>query len=145
MVSAQAPGLVRFYKQTPSGNWTPIHQDRIEMLAPGGGASEGAPSAVSKPDTLITIDSNIALGVNDILLVTFESDAGITLDASDTIIRLPIATEQGSSALGNAQFQNPALTDQVISANLETVICGHKVTKAFRVSGRTFFDLQDSA
>ena len=144
MASAQEPGLVRIYKQTPSGDKVRILQQRVEALAPAGGAPDGAPASVATPEKLLTVNSNVVLNTDDILLVTFEPDAGGDgLDASDCIWNVPTVTPAGSNALGRAQFANPTFADITLVAT-EQVIAGYKVTEgSLRVAGKIFLDLQD--
>lgn len=144
MASAQEPGLVRVYKQTPAGHKTLILQQRVEQLAPAGGAPDGAPASVSTPEKLLGVNSPVTLVNDDILLVTFEPDTGGDgLDASDCIWSIPSVTPAGSIALGRAQFANPAFADITLVAN-EQVIAGYKVTQgSLRVAGKIFLDLQD--
>jgi len=144
MVSAQEPGLIRLYIQRPSGQKDFITQLRTESAAPAGGASEGAASAVSTPEKLITVNSKVS-GVNDdILLVTFEPDGADTLDATDCIWQIGVVTPAGSKILGRAQFQNPALSDQALVAGKEVTVAGYKITEgSLRVGGKQFIDFQD--
>lgn len=144
MASLQEAGLVRLYRQSPSGDKQQITQQRVEQLAPAGGAPDGAPASVATPEKLISINSNVVLQNDDILLVTFQPDiGGDGLDASDCIWSIPVVIPSGSSALGRAQFANPAFADMTLVAN-EQVIAGYKVTEgALRVSGKIFLDLQD--
>lgn len=83
MASAQEPGLVRLYKTSPNGNKTLILQNRVEQLAPAGGAADGAAASVSTPEKLLTINSPVVLRNDDILEVTVELDASDGLDASE--------------------------------------------------------------
>lgn len=144
MASVQENGLVRLYRLEPNGNKTLILQDRIETLAPAGGAPDGAGSSVSTPEKLVKIDSPVTLVNDDVLLVTFEPDAGGDgLDASDCIWRIPYVTPQGSKSLGRAQFANPTFADLTLVANEQT-IAGYKVVEGTaRLSGIIYLDLQD--
>lgn len=144
MTSGQEPGLVRLYRQSPNGDKVQITQQRVEALAPAGGAPDGAPASVATPEKLISINSPVTLVNDDILLVTFVPDTGGDgLDASDCIWNVPTVTPSGSSALGRAQFANPAFADMTLVAN-EQVIAGYKVTEgSLRLAGKIFLDLQD--
>jgi hypothetical protein len=144
MASVQEPGLVRIYRKKPAGDSTLITQQRVEQLAPAGGAPDGAPASVSTPEKLLTINSSVELKNDDILLVTFEPDTGGDgIDASDCIWSIPVVTPSGSQALGRAQFANPALADLTLIAN-EQVAAGYKVTEgSLRVAGKIFLDIQD--
>ena len=145
MVSAQVPSLVRIYKKSPSGGAVQVMQGRVEQLAPAGGASEGAASAVATPEKLITIDSPVIFQNDDIIQVTLDPDGAVTLDASDCVWSIPCLTSAGSITLGRAQFQSPALGDLVTVAN-EQVIAGYKVTEGqLRLSGKIFLDIQNNA
>ena len=53
MASLQEAGLVRIYKKTPAGNQLLILQQRVEQLAPAGGAPDGAPASVATPEKLL--------------------------------------------------------------------------------------------
>lgn len=144
MASAQEPGLVRVYKSEPAGNKTLVLQQRVEQLAPAGGAPDGAPASVSTPEKLLTVNSPVVFKNDDIILVTFEPDTGGDgLDASDCIWAIPVVTPSGSNAIGRAQFANPAFADITLVAN-EQVIAGYKVTEGqLRIAGKVFLDLQD--
>jgi hypothetical protein len=144
MASIQEPGLVRMYRQTPNGDKQKILQQRVEQLAPAGGAPDGAPASVSTPEKLIAVNSGVMLYNDDVLLVTFEPDtAGDGLDASDCIWSVPCVTPAGSITLGRAQFANPTFADVTTIAN-EQVIAGYKVTEGqLRLAGKIFLDLQD--
>jgi hypothetical protein len=142
--SVQEAGLVRIYRQTPDGNKTLLVQARVEDLAPAGGAPNGAGSSVSTPEKRVIVNSPVELVNDDILLITFESDAADTLDASDCIWSIPLVTPQGTKQLGRAQFANPTLGDQAMVASKEATIAGYKVTEGrARLSGRIYLDLQD--
>jgi len=144
MASLQEPGLVRIYAVKPSGDKVKILQQRIETLAPAGGAPDGAPASVSTPEKLITVNSPVVLQNDDTIQVTFEPDTGGDgLDASDCIWAIPTLTPSGSSAIGNAQFASPAFADITLVAT-EQVIAGYKVTEgSLRIAGKIFMDLQD--
>ena len=144
MASVQEPGLVRIYKRTPAGNQVLVLQQRVEQLAPAGGAPDGAPASVSTPEKLLTVNSNVVFSNDDVVLVTFEPDAGGDgLDASDCIWSIPTVTPAGSNAIGRAQFATPAFADMTLVAN-EQVVAGYKVTEgALRIAGKVFLDLQD--
>lgn len=144
MASIQEAGLVRIYRQEPNGNMTLIVQDRVETLAPAGGAPDGASASVSTPEKLVSVDSNVTFKNDDVLLVTFQPDAGGDgLDASDCIWRIPLVTPQGSKSLGRAQFANPTFADLTLVAN-EQAIAGYKVVEGIaRLSGKIFLDMQD--
>lgn len=144
MASLQEPGLVRIYRSEPNGNKTKIMQQRVEALAPAGGAPDGAPASVATPEKLISINSPVVMKNDDVVLITFEPDTGGDgLDASDCIWNIPTVTPTGSSALGRAQFANPAFEDMTLVAN-EQVIAGYKVTEGtLQLVGKIFLDLQD--
>jgi len=144
MASVQEPGLVRMYRMKPDGNKTQIFQERVEALAPAGGAPDGAPASVQTPEKWIAVNSNVVLVNDDILLVTFEPDTGGDgLDASDAIWRIPLVTPQGSKTLGRAQFANPTFADLTTVATEQT-LAGYKVVEGqVRLSGKIFLDVQD--
>jgi len=146
MVSAQVGGMIRSYKKKPSGEMTPIVQARVEDTAPAGGASEGAGSSVATPEKRIFVDSPVILVTNDILLATFEPDAGATLDATDCVWSIPLITNQGTKQLGRTQFTNPTLPDQVLSASVEATIAGYTITEqSAKLKGRIYLDIQNNA
>lgn len=144
MASAQEPGTVRAYRKTPSGNTTQIFQLDVSQTAPGGGAPDGARSSVVTPEKQISINSNVVLQNDDVLLITFEPDTGGDgLDASDCVWTVPAVTPQGSTTLNRASFSNPAFADVTLIAN-EQVIAGYKVTEgSLRLSGKLYMDFQD--
>lgn len=144
MASLQEPGLVRIYRQVPSGSKQQIFQMRVEQSAPAGGAPDGNPAVVSTPEKLLNVDSPIVFNNDDIVLVTFEPDGADSLDASDCIWSVPIVIPSGSSSLGRAQFANPTFADQALVASREVVIAGYKVTEGkLRISGKWYLDIQD--
>lgn len=147
MVSAQVPALIRMYAMDPTGNKRKIMQARVEDTAPAGGASDGAAASVATPEKRISVNSNVTLYNDWVLLVTAEPDAGATLDASDCIWSIPVTTPSGSNRLGRDQFQNSALGDQVLSANIEVPVAGYKVTEGSLSlgPGSIFLDLQNNA
>ena len=143
MASTQEPGLVRIYKKQPAGNAVQVLQQRVEQLAPAGGAPDGAPASVSTPEKLLSVNSNVVFNNDDVILVTFEPDSIDGLDASDCIWSIPVVTTSGSNALGRAQFANPAFANITLVANEQT-IAGYKVTEgALRIAGKIFLDMQD--
>ena len=144
MASTQEPGLIRVYKKTPAGNKVIVMQQRVEQLAPAGGAPDGAPASVSTPEKLITVNSPVNFQNDDVILVTFEPDTGGDgLDASDCIWSVPVVTPAGSQAIGRAQFATPAFADITLVANEQT-IAGYRVTEgALRIAGKVYLDLQD--
>lgn len=144
MASLQEPGLVRIYKSTPAGNKILVLQQRVEQLAPAGGAPDGAPASVSTPEKLITINSPVVYDNDDVVLVTFQPDTGGDgLDASDCIWSIPTVTPSGSNAIGRAQFANPTFADMTLVAN-EQVVAGYKVTEGkLRLAGKIYLDMQD--
>lgn len=144
MASAQEPGLVRIYKSSPAGNKVLVLQQRVEQLAPAGGAPDGAPASVSTPEKLLNVNSGVVFQNDDVILVTFAPDTGGDgLDASDCIWSIPTVTPSGSNAIGRAQFANPAFADMTLVANEQTV-AGYKVTEgSLRIAGKIFLDMQD--
>lgn len=144
MASVQEPALVRLYRAQPNGNKTQILQERVETLAPAGGAPDGAAASVATPEKRISINSNVVLQNDDILLVSAELDASDGLDASDCIWSIPLVTNQGSKTLGRAQFANPSFADITPAATTETFIAGYKIVEGqARLAGKIFLDLQD--
>lgn len=146
MASIQEPCLVRLYRVNPNGNKTLVMQERVETLAPAGGAPDGAPASVATPEKRLRVNSNVVLQNDDILQVTVELDSADGLDRDDAIWSIPLVTEQGSKTLGRAQFANPTYTDT--SANLpagqEVTIAGYKIVEGkARLSGIIYLDVQD--
>lgn len=144
MVSVQEPGLVRLYRKQPNGNKSLIAQARVEQLAPAGGAADGAAASVSTPEKLLTINSPVVLVNDDILEVTFEADAADGIDVSDSLWSIPLVTEQGSKALGRAQFANPTPADYTTVASVEMTVGGYRIVEGkARLSGKIYLDMQD--
>lgn len=145
MASLQEAGMVRAYRETPNGNRTIIFQDRIEALAPAGGAPDAAGASVSTPEKLKTVNSPVEMVNDDKLVITFEPDVGgDILDASDCIWMIPLQTQMGSKTLGVAQFAELALSDLTLIAN-EQDIAKYKVTEGkVIVAGKIYLDLQDN-
>lgn len=144
MASSQEPGLIRIYKSTPSGDKQKVLQQRVEQLAPGGGAPDGEPASVVTPEKMLTIQSGVTFNTDDVVLVTFQPDTGGDgIDASDCNWSIPTVTPSGSSALGRAQFQDPALSNITLIANEQT-IAGYKVTEGqLQLDGNIYLDIQD--
>ena len=146
MASVQEAGMVRLYRRSPNGNKTLIAQMRVEDSAPAGGAPDAAGASVATPEKRFTINSPVELVNDDILEVTFESDAGDTLDASDCVWSIPLVTSSGTKTLGRANFANPTLGDDAMVANTEAVIAGYKVVEGrARVAGKIYLDIQDDS
>jgi len=144
MASLQEPALVRLYRAQPNGNKTLIAQARVEQLAPAGGAPDAAAASVSTPEKLLAISSPVVLVNDDILLVSVESDAADTLDATDIIWSIPLVTNQGSKTIGRAQFANPALGDIALAAGVETFVAGYRIIEGqAKLMGKIYLDLQD--
>jgi len=144
MTSLQEPSLVRVYRTKPTGEKNLILQNRVEQLAPAGGAPDGAAASVSTPEKLLTIDSNVVLVNDDFLEVSVLLDASDGLDASDCIWSIPLLTPSGPKTIGRAQFANPTFADITPAANTETVIAGYRIVEGqVRLSGKLYLDLQD--
>lgn len=144
MASAQEPAIVRLYRSQPNGNKTQILQERVETLAPAGGAPDGAAASVATPEKRLKVNSNVVLNNDDVLLVSVELDASDGLDASDCIWSIPLVTNQGSKTIGRAQFANPTFADITPATGVETFIAGYKVVEGqVRVAGIIYLDLQD--
>lgn len=144
MASIQEPGMVRAYRETPDGNRTVIFQERIENLAPAGGAPDAAGASVSTPEKRMTVHSPVELVNDDKLVITFTPDTGGDgIDASDCIWAVPLQTQMGTKTLGNSQFAELALADLTLIAN-EQDIAKYKVTEGkVIVSGKIYLDIQD--
>jgi hypothetical protein len=97
MVSAQIPGVLKFYRITPTGSKVFLYGNDISALGPSG-SSEG--TIASTPEKWITIPAitapNKILRVNDKLHVTFTPKGAGTTDASDSEFSLPISYKDGS-------------------------------------------------
>lgn len=146
MASVQEPSLVRLYRKNPNGNKTLIMQGRVEQLAPAGGAPDGAPASVSTPEKLLTINSGVTLGNDDILEVSVILDSADGVDASDCVWSIPLVTPMGSMTLGRGQFANPTFADlaAATTAGVEIVIAGYRITEGqARLGGKIYLDIQD--
>lgn len=144
MASAQEPGIVRIYRKSPNGSSTPIFQGSVSQTAPAGGCADGAQASIVTPEKQISVNSNVVLQNDDILLVTFEPDSADGLDASDCNWIVPLIIPSGSITLNRNSFQNPAFADQTLVANREVVIAGYKVTETqARLGGKLYMDMQD--
>lgn len=144
MASLQEPSLIRLYRQRPNGNKTLIMQERVETLAPAGGAPDGAAASVATPEKRITIQSGEVFEINDKLMVSVELDAADGLDASDCTWAIPLLTAQGPKTLGRAQFTSPTFADITPAATTETFIGGYLITEiGARLFGKIFLDIQD--
>jgi len=146
MVSAQVPCLVRLFRTTPDNNKTNILQASIDQLAPAGGASEGALSAVSTPEKQFTINSGVEMQNDDFLEVSVVADSAKTLTASKCIWSIPLATRAGTKTLRRASFANPALGNTALPATTEVFVAGYRIIEgAARLVGKIYLDLQDNA
>jgi hypothetical protein len=147
MVSAQIPAMIRIYAQDPAGNKIKIAQFRTSDSAPAGGASEGALANVATPEKRITINSNVRLLRDWVLLFTAEADSAKTIGTvAKSIWSIPTVTPSGSNTLGTANMTVPTFTAIALAANRETVIAGYNVIEGWlQVQGRIFQDLQDNA
>lgn len=144
MASAQEPALVRIYRARPNGDKTQIFQQRVEQLAPAGGAPDGAPASVSTPEKLLTVQSGVTLVNDDVLLVSVELDTSDGLDAGDCIWSIPLVTRSGPKTLGRAQFTSPTFADITPATGIETFIAGYKIVEGqAQLKGKIFLDLQD--
>jgi len=144
MASLQEPALVRLYRTRPNGDKTIIFQQRVEQLAPAGGAPDGAPASVSTPEKLLSIASGVSFQNDDLLEVAVISDGADGLDASDCIWSIPLMTPAGPKTIGRAQFTSPTFADITLAANTETVIAGYRVTEgSAALAGKVYLDLQD--
>lgn len=146
MASLQEPCLVRLYRQRPNGNKTLIVQQRVEQLAPAGGAPDGAPASVSTPEKLLTVNSGEVFEINDLLMVSVELDSADGLDKDDSIWSIPLLTAQGPKTLGRAQFANPAFADTAanLPAATEIFIAGYRIIETgARIAGKIYLDIQD--
>jgi len=144
MASIQEPGLYRLYRSQPNGNKTLLAQARVEQLAPAGGAPDAAAASVSTPEKLLVINSPVNMINDDILLISFQSDAADTIQAADNIWSIPLVTAQGSKTIGKSDFANPALADTALVAGVETFIAGYRVVEgSVRLAGKIYLDAQD--
>lgn len=144
MASVQEPSLVRLYRSQPNGNKTLLLQARVEQLAPAGGAPDGAASSVSTPEKLLVVNSPVIMRNDDILLISVETDAADTTDASDCIWSIPLVTNQGTKTIGRSHFANPTFGNVALAANVETFVAGYKVVEGqVRLAGKIYLDVQD--
>jgi hypothetical protein len=147
MASAQVGCLVRFYRQKPNGDKKLLFQERIENLAPAGGASEGTLSSVATPEKRLSIISNVGFDINDVLIVGVIADAATTLGTvTKSIQAIPLITSQGPKTLGRAQFTTPTLTAQALVAGVESFVQGYTITEmGAKLGGKIFYDLQNNS
>ena len=144
MASTQEAGTIRLYRSEPNGNKTLILRQRVEQLAPAGGAPDSAPASVATPEKLLTVNSPVLLKNDDILLVSFTADGADGIDVSDMIWSVPMVTNTGSNALSAGDFANPALADYTTVPGQESFIAGYKVVEgSARIAGKIFIDVQD--
>ena len=137
--------MIKCFRETPNGNRTIIFQERVENLAPAGGASEGAGSAVSTPEKRMMVNSPIELVNDDKLVITVTPDAGATMDATDCVWMVPLQTQAGSKTIGRAQFQDLVPADFVLIAS-EQDVGRYKVTEGrVVVRGKIYLDIQNNA
>ena len=147
MASAQIPSLIRLYHTFPNGNKKLVFQNRVEQLAPAGGASEGAPASVSTPEKLINVVASEVWKNDDFIEVSVITDAAKVITAAKSIWSIPVITPQGPKTIGRAQFQNPALATTIsVPATTEVFLGAYRVTEGqVTLGGKIYMDLQDNA
>jgi len=151
MVSAQAPGKLRFYRRTPDNALVFIYGNAVAATGPSG-SSDG--SIASTPDTWLSLPpqlGNKVCQVNDNLVVTYEAAAGVTIDASDCEFSIPITYSDGSvDSLGgpdsSTDWDVQQAGDTAFVAGSETILCAKTVRKPFAFGGgKLFASVEDNS
>lgn len=137
MVSAQAPGKLRFYRRTNTGSKVFLFGNSISALGPSGSV-DGV--IASTPDTWTFIplqnSPNKVLNAGDRLEVTFEANAGVTIDASDCEWIIPITFREGSTTTlsgpdSSTDWDVKQATDIAFVAGVETLLCSASIDQAY--------------
>lgn len=150
MASVQEPGIVRWYRITPSGNKILIYSGNTAALGPSGSADGVIASTPEKWTYVAPItDPNKVLRVNDQLLVTFESFAADGVDVSDCESSVPITYQDGTPDVLRAiddstEWDVKVAADKTLVANDETPLCVKTVRRPFAFGGgKMFFSIED--
>jgi len=145
MVSAQAPGKLKFYRKRANGSMEFIYGNVVASLGPSG-SSDG--TIASTPEKWLMLPAFTApdkvLAVNDQLVVTYEADAAVTVDASDCEFTIPITFADGSpSTLGSpdstVDWDAKVAGDEAYVAGRETIFCIKTVRQRFALGGGKIF------
>ena len=147
MASTQIPGRWVIRRELAAGGTQEIATLSINQTAPGGGAPDADATKVPTPNELLKISgTGVTLQKDDILLMSYIPQAAATIDISDSIWSIPLATSNGSKDLLIGDFDEPTPADATIPAGVETVIGGYRVVDPAGVSiaGNIFADLQDN-
>lgn len=145
MTSAQEPGVLKFYRITPSGSKIFLYGNNIAALGPSGSADGVIGSTPEKWLNLSAITSaEKILQVNDKLHITFTADSADTTDASDCEFSIPITYQNGSQdTLGSPDDSNYwdvfQLGDVALIAGREYPVCEKTVRQPFALGGGKIF------
>lgn len=146
MASIQEPGIVRLYREKPSGARTPILSAGVTVTAPAGGAPDGAGASVSTPEKWIKVHQpGVQLMIDDFLTMTFEAVGADGIDVSDSIWSIPFVTPAGTQYLSQSDFAAVAAADYTTTAAREIVVAKKRVTEGngCYISGPLYLDMQD--
>jgi len=154
MASAQAPGKLRFYRQTATGSRVFLFGNDVAALGPSG-SSDGTIASTPEKWTFIPAltAQNKVLRAGDKLLVTYEPNAGVTIDASDCEFVIPITFQDGSgSTLGgpdnSTDWDVTQATDIAFVAGIESTLCVKSVDQPFVLGSnvsKAFASIEDNA
>jgi hypothetical protein len=147
MASAQEPGVMKFYRITPTNSKIFIFGANIAALGPSGSA-DGVIQSTPEKWLNVPIQKGMngekVLRVNDKLLVTFTAFGADTTDASDCEFSIPITYRDGSSdVLGSPDdstvWDSFVLGDVALVANKEYPVCEKVVRQEFALGGGKIF------
>jgi len=146
MASVQEPCNIKIIARRPSGEERQLLSEHVTVLAPAGGAPDGAATSTAKINErhVVPINPNI-LRNEDIIFVEVTAPAADGIDVSDSIWAIPIVTATGVKHLSQSDFQNPAAADATLVANLPLKIAGYKITEGPVQFGGShiYLDIQD--
>ena len=147
MASDQATGaLIRIYGTAPSGKKTPLFQGINEQTGPGG-SPDGAQATVKDNEIPYMPVNPIMLSGGDKIQVFVELKTADGLDASDSIITLPIRRNGAPEYLSTADFgwtvDYPAASPASVELQLGA---GYTIPEGDKVQiggGKYFISIED--
>lgn len=146
MASVQEPCQIRLVARKPTGQEIELLNSSVSVLAPSGGAPDGAATSTAKINERHQVPLHPAILRNeDRIYVEVTTAAGDGIDVSDCIWAIPIQTQSGTKHLTQADFQNHAAADYTAVANVPVRVAGYKVVEGpLRFGGsHIYLDIQD--
>lgn len=148
MASVQEPGQVNIYIENSSGQRLKVMGASVGILAPAGGAPDGALASQATPEKRIIAryDTRATLLPREhYLVVEFVAAGADGIDVSDCIWDIPMMDPTGNTFyLRREDFQNPAPADYTTVANIPTVVGKWLADRRCRFGGGPIYvDIQD--